>query len=219
MTRFKREMKKFEIFLAKFSLVCCFALGFLLVGALIIQTGYINNIALLNKEYILVKVDPNNFRSSEELVDNDYRQIMCLAKNIYFEARGEGERGMEAVGFVTINRMLSDKFPNTICKVVYQAKLKVKAKSDRPEDMIPYKHKCQFSWFCDGKKDTIKQDASWDKSYNIAYNMYLTYEKQNDITKGATFYHANYVKPSWRKRVQQTVVIGEHLFYRKVEYK
>ena len=47
-------------------------------------------------------------------------ELMCLATNIYFEARGEPEAGQFMVGFVTMNRVYDKRFPNTVCGVVYQ---------------------------------------------------------------------------------------------------
>lgn len=49
-------------------------------------------------------------------------ELFCLAQNIYFEARGEGINGMTAVGAITLNRVHSPDFPNTICDVVFQTK-------------------------------------------------------------------------------------------------
>ena len=46
--------------------------------------------------------------------------LLCMAKNIYFEARGESEAGQFMVGFVTMNRVRDSRWPDTVCKVVYQ---------------------------------------------------------------------------------------------------
>ena len=71
----------------------------------------------------------------------------CLADNIYFEARNQGFAGWVAVAQVTLNRVRDDRFPNTICEVVKQGLTY--------ESGFPIRDKCQFSWYCDGKSDTI----------------------------------------------------------------
>src|SRR6056300_549570 len=72
-------------------------------------------------------------------------QHQCMAMNIYHEARSDGKLGQKAVGFVTLNRVQSKHYPSTPCDVVYQAQLNANGK--------PKRNKCQFSWYCDGKKD------------------------------------------------------------------
>ena len=67
-------------------------------------------------------------------------EITCLAQNIYFEARSEPVAGMLAVGHVVLNRVASDRFPDTVCKVIRQG-------GERR------RHRCQFSWWCDGRSD------------------------------------------------------------------
>ena len=82
-----------------------------------------------------------------------HQQMMCLAENIYFEARAEGIEGKAAVANVTRNRVNSDLFPNTYCEVVQQGP--VRESWNKPGVYYPVKHKCQFSWYCDGQKDII----------------------------------------------------------------
>src|SRR3954451_10498628 len=57
-----------------------------------------------------------------EAADVDRRDALCLARNIYFEARGEGARGQYAVAAVTLNRVREKRRPDGICGVVYQKK-------------------------------------------------------------------------------------------------
>ena len=78
----------------------------------------------------------------------DKKEITCLAKNMYFEARSEGLAGLVATTQVVFNRLESEEYPNTICGVIEQAKLSqwwLKEKGIKK----PIKNKCQFSWFCD----------------------------------------------------------------------
>ena len=74
-------------------------------------------------------------------------EVECLALNIYHEARNQPTAGKLAVAQVTLNRVKHDRFPNTICGVVYQGYYL---------NNNPIKHKCQFSWWCDGKSDKPK---------------------------------------------------------------
>ena len=75
----------------------------------------------------------------------------CLAMNIYHEGRSDNLAGQYAVADVVLNRVESKRYPNTVCEVVYQARMKPSWKD--PDKLIPIKNKCQFSWYCDGKDD------------------------------------------------------------------
>ena len=145
----------------------------------------------------------------EKRVLEHEKQIECLAKNMYFEARGERKDGQDAVAFVTINRVRSDRYPNTICEVVYQAKVDSRGR--------PLRNKCQFSWYCDGKVDTV-YESIYDKLYKRAEFIYINYYLNNamkDTTDGATHYHSKSVKPYWSEHVNYQLVasIGQHVFY------
>ena len=138
------------------------------------------------------------------------QQIECLARNMYFEARGEGQTGIDAVAFVTINRVRSNRYPNTICEVVYQAR--------RDRNGNPIRHKCQFSWYCDGRPDNVKQ-RDFERLYRRAEFVYVNYYlnlAMKDTTRGSTHYHARRVNPHWSRHqnYQQVAAIGEHVFYR-----
>lgn len=139
------------------------------------------------------------------LVPQVKKQVDCLAENIYFESKGESKLGQIAVAFVTMNRLNSDLFPKDICQVVKQQVNNV----------------CQFSWYCEEKpramsvrKDLTKQNNPlYNEILEIAAYVYMHYEKLDDPTKGALFFHATYVKPNW-KNLKKTVIIGNHIFYR-----
>jgi hypothetical protein len=141
-----------------------------------------------------------NFRyHGESQAEFEAREKRCLAIAIYFEARGEPERGQVAVGQVILNRVRSPLFPETICGVVYQGQ------------MSPG---CQFSFTCDGKTDNPRNDAQWAQAQDIAKR----------ITKGelwlpevgySTYYHADYVRPTWASSMSRIDTIGRHIFYKK----
>ncbi len=125
-------------------------------------------------------------------------EIECLALNIYFEARGEPEVGQVAVGHVVMNRVASARFPGTVCDVIQQGgELR--------------RYRCQFSWWCDGRSDKPRNKRLWEKSAELALNVY--WGRTEDPTEGALWYHADYVKPYWRKAFERGPKIGRHIFY------
>lgn len=146
-------------------------------------------------------------------------ETFCLAQNIYFEARNESTAGMIAVGQVTFNRVKSNQFPNTICEVVYDGPVteswKTKRDVDLPKDKreyYPIRHKCQFSWYCDGTPDDIRNAKVFSEIYVLAVEIEKGFIP--DITDGATHYHADYVNPRWANSLKQTVKIDTHIFYK-----
>jgi spore germination cell wall hydrolase CwlJ-like protein len=151
-----------------------------------------------------------------QLTPEAQRQVSCLASNIYFEARSEPIDGQIAVAFVTLNRVASQDFPNTICDVVKQ--------KSRVERIGDKRIVCQFSWYCETKPKgqyynmLLTNDTT--KKYNdvleVAIHVYANQEKLIDPTNGSLFYHADYVSPNWRN-LDRHVVIGRHIFYRVKE--
>jgi len=144
----------------------------------------------------------------------DAEGLRCLAENIYFEAGNQHTAGMVAVANVTLNRVQSKSFPNDICGVVKQGPTRPSWKEGAPP--VPIRDKCQFSWYCDGKSDEVFDGTTWDKTQFVALSVYLAYldKKMLDITDGALYYHADYVRPRWAKHMERTSKIGEHIFYR-----
>ncbi len=139
--------------------------------------------------------------SFHELSKESQRQVTCLAENIYFEAASESLNGKLAVAFVTINRVLSYKFPSTICNVVHQKQNGV----------------CQFSWLCDPatlkRRAIIKQTSLYHEIVDFSIIVLLHYDLIDDVTKGATYFHNVKVNPRWR--LHKTTQIGNHIFYRQ----
>ena len=133
--------------------------------------------------------------------------LMCMAFNIYHEANNQSMLGQIAVGQVVMNRVEDNRFPDTVCEVVKQA---VTYKGTNK----PVLHKCQFSWYCDGKKDEPNYDSkSWSKALKYAV-VVLGGDITLDFTDGATHYHATYVRPAWAKTKTRTTRIDRHIFYR-----
>lgn len=138
----------------------------------------------------------------------DHNEKLCLAKAIYYEARNQSIDGKIAVATVVLNRVKTGIYPNTICQVVHSG--------------------CQFSWNCDKRNKpnpaehkNVMERYAWNDALLLANDMILEYnsERFEDITKGATFFHASYVDPQWRKwkKLQKTVKIDKHIFYKMKE--
>ena len=131
-------------------------------------------------------------------------ELSCLAEAVYFEARSEPFTAQLAVANVVLERVYSDRYPDNVCDVVHQAK-KWKGK--------PIRNKCQFSYWCDGKPETI---ANVD-----AYNQAVTASELAfkgvvlGITSGATHYPAAYVYPYWASDDEFVSLgqVGSHIFY------
>ena len=139
-------------------------------------------------------------------------QVACLTQNIYHEARNQPIAGQLAVMYVTLNRVNDHRFPNTLCEVVKQGTHRPSWKNLKK--LVPIKHRCQFSWYCDGKSDVIKDQATYDAISYLVDGILKGRIQVIDITDGATHYHADYVRPSWADTKTKTVEIEDHIFYR-----
>jgi len=133
-----------------------------------------------------------------------------MAENMYHEARNESTAGLIAVGNVVLNRVKSEYFPDEICKVIYEGPHKVSWKD--PTILIPIPFKCQFSWYCDGKKDVIANKQKYIEIHALATRLILG--NIPDITDGALHYHATYVNPGWASKMTITTKIDQHIFYK-----
>lgn len=161
--------------------------------------------AVIHLRKIDARADINIAQASyTNFTSNIQEELRCMAENIYFEARSEPVEGMLAVAFVTMNRVNSDNYPNSICGVVKQKIRKT----------------CQFSWYCESRPHYISTNRLLDHRTNDLYadimrltiSFYLNHEHMKDPTGGALFYHADYVNPRWRN-VYKTTQIGRHIFY------
>ena len=125
--------------------------------------------------------------------------LMCMALNIFFEARSEPVQGQIAVAEVTLNRVASDDYPNTICEVVLQEN----------------SQGCQFSWWCDGKSDLPKEHNSFQTSKSLAKLMIDDGQYISVVGKNATHYHTDDIKPYWSYDMVKVEQVGKHIFYAK----
>jgi N-acetylmuramoyl-L-alanine amidase len=117
--------------------------------------------------------------------------VMCLAMNVYWEARDQSLAGQVAVAQVTMERVESPKYPNDVCSVVYEHK--------------------QFSWYWDGESDVPKEEKAWDRAQMVAKGV-LAGSGHSDLA-GVTHYHALYVKPYWAQEMTMVAKIDDHMFY------
>jgi len=149
-------------------------------------SGYMRSIA----------ADANDVSKEEIAVSKQYR---CLAQAVYFEARGEPDMGKHAVAHVVLNRLKDDRYPNTICGVVFQNQ--------------HLRHRCQFSFACDGLSDTPRESQAWHRSLQVALEALAG--ASEDITLASTHFHARYVEPVWASQLKPTIQVGAHLFYQE----
>lgn len=127
--------------------------------------------------------------------------VICLAMNVYFEARGESTLGQLAVANVTLNRAKRDL--KQVCAEVFK----------------PH----QFSWTTTRVRvvngvhrllhtNLLADIDAWHHALSVARA--AVRKGMTDFTKGATFYHADYVQPAWAKSMKVTARIGRHIFYK-----
>lgn len=123
--------------------------------------------------------------------------ITCLARTIYWEARGDGKGSMEAIASLVMNRVGHEGFPSTVCGVVKQGK----------------EHgACQFSWWCDGRPDSAQEEKSYERAKEIARQAINGQLK--DPTGGALYFHHKGSAPDWARKYIKTAEIGDHVFYK-----
>lgn len=140
-------------------------------------------------------VDPHG----EEALDD---ALTCLARSIYWEAKGEDRPGMEAIASVVMNRLGNGSFPNTVCGVVKEGK---------------ESGACQFSWWCDGRPDDVEEESRYTITMEIARQ--ALNRQLPDRTGSALYFHGEKVTPSWDNDYVQTAEFGHHRFYKPKEGK
>ncbi|MBA6141693.1 MULTISPECIES: cell wall hydrolase [Pseudomonas] len=123
--------------------------------------------------------------------------LTCLARTLYWEAKGADAKDMAAVASVVLNRLGQDGFPDTICGVVKQG---VESKA------------CQFSWWCDGRPDQVEEPQRYDVAKEIARK--ALNQQLQDSTGGALYFHDRSVHPAWAKTYRRTAKTTHFLFYK-----
>ena len=117
----------------------------------------------------------------------------CLATAVYFEARGESVEGQLAVASVVINRAASGHYPPDWCAIVKQP--------------------AQFSFVRNGQfpcdRHRLGRVARAQAVARLAISNVVP-----SLSSDVLWYHANYVAPSWGRRLTRAEKIGAHIFYR-----
>ncbi|MDB5458839.1 MAG: cell wall hydrolase [Caulobacteraceae bacterium] len=137
------------------------------------------------------------FRLSVDTQDG--RQALhCLTQAAYFEAGGNGPEAEAGVVQVVLNRVRHPDFPKSVCGVVYQGAKRATG--------------CQFTFTCDGALKRALNAAAWNQARQVAMRALDGYVVPQ--VGSATFYHANYVFPSWAPALVKLATVGPHIFYR-----
>ncbi len=123
--------------------------------------------------------------------------ITCLARTIYWEARGADKNIMQAIANVVMNRLGHEGFPKTICGIVKQG---------------GEKKDCQFSWWCDGLPDSAQEEETYEVAKEIARR--ALNRQLKDLTGGALYFHSRGVSPVWAREYIRTARIGRFEFYK-----
>lgn len=130
--------------------------------------------------------------------------LLCLTTAVYYESRSEPLQGQVAVAQVIMTRVESDEYPDTVCAVVQ-------------EGGNSRLHRCQFSYYCDGKDEVMRDLRAKDRAERVAESVLFGGVRDADLL-GVTHYHAYYASPSWVRLVNMTYVCqrGRHLFYMEI---
>ena len=151
----------------------------------------------------VVPVSAEEVRTSSVLEQAVMKKLLkehrCLSDALYYEARGEGEKGQKAVAEVIFTRMRKGNYGHSICAVVYEG-------ANQP--------KCQFSFACNGATRAPKQSVAWMRAQQLAAQILTGEEQLRGATGGATNFHAISVDPNWAVELDRTTQIGNHVFYK-----
>ena len=166
----------------------------------IVGVSLVGLIAYQGISYKLEQLKTANTQISPVTAEMRDKQLDCLAKNIYHEAKGEPFEGKVAVAQVTINRATSGQFPSDICKVVYQ------------KNVVYEKVLCQFSWYCEQATVAKPKNAAAYKECQIVARQVLLEEFRLPSLNKALYFHATHINPGWKK--EKVATIGNHVFYK-----
>ena len=128
------------------------------------------------------------------------KELMCLAKNIYYEAGSESFEGKMAVAMVTLNRAESGQFPRTLCGVINQR-----------TQISPQVIVCQFSWVCQGRSIKTAIGDRWEEALQVARLVFFEGWRIPKL-EDAMYFHATHVNPKWG--LPKVAKIGNHVFYK-----
>jgi spore germination cell wall hydrolase CwlJ-like protein len=152
-------------------------------------------VVLLSLSFLPLLANPLTNNPLYEISHEFNKQLLCMARNIYYEAGREPYEGKLAVAQVVNNRVNSSKFPKTICEVVYQK----------------INNTYQFSWVGENVSTQMNKYV-WEESLMVAKKSMTNSNIHELLSKTkAMYFHAVSVSPDWNlKRVTK---IGNHIFY------
>ena len=162
----------------------------IILATLIMSMFSLDVIAGVKHKHIIK--NKHNIVKTKEQTSNT--PVECLAKTIYYEARGESEEGKKWVAYSVINRTKHPKFPKDICSVV----------SERHNGV------CQFSWVCKGSK--IRRDDSWDHCVKVAMEVMNSTTRNSKFDK-ILYFHSITARPSWGRKYKKIARVDKHVFY------
>ncbi|MGH8689149.1 MAG: cell wall hydrolase [Burkholderiales bacterium] len=137
----------------------------------------------------------------ERALEITRQNLDCLARNVYYEARGEPADGQYAVAEVTMNRAASSRYPDSVCAVVHKQRW----------DAIRGRYVGAFAWTELGALPAPEGEA-WGQAQKVAADVF--YRRVPPLVDGALYYHATWLKPSWAAERKVVARIGRHVFYR-----
>jgi spore germination cell wall hydrolase CwlJ-like protein len=135
----------------------------------------------------------------------DPNQVLCLAQNIYHEARQETIAGQMAVAHVTMNRVNNaERYGTTVCDVVYETRIR------------NGREIAQFSWVTDEPTvnlDNYVERGAFELAAELATMVIHSNNSEHVYMDGAMFYY-NPAKadPRWANSMWEVASIGNHLF-------
>jgi hypothetical protein len=179
--------------------------GAIFGSALAYSPSVVRTVRLMDTiiEYVRVPASPMpvsaGVDSGREAEAKLLAQHRCLAEAMYYEARGEGEKGEMAVAEVVFHRLQGGGYGRSICAVVYEGAPKTG---------------CQFSFACDGSRSRSKSPEEWRRAEVLAARILAGELALSDVTGDAMNYHAAYMRPIWAGKLIRTAQIGNHVFYR-----
>ncbi|WP_268800444.1 cell wall hydrolase [Pseudomonas huanghezhanensis] len=198
---------------APICLAFCFAIALLSPPAVAADQQQVSEIAVDKAHVLEQKAAVNDTQTppakSQKLTKTEVQAVdpvgeapvddalTCLARTIYWEAKGGKPADMEAVANVVLNRLGHDGFPDTVCAVVKEGS---------------EKKRCQFSWWCDGRPDDVQEERRYDVAKEIARK--ALNQQLADHTRGAMYFHDRNVSPVWGRQYLKTAETGEFLFYK-----
>lgn len=170
-----------------------------LLGAAVLRLGPADADWSDNGQEILLPISrpPGRYATGRRRSAPGGDDLTCLTQAVYYESRGEPLEGQEGVAQVVMNRTHSQRYPGSVCGVVFE-------RSGGGT--------CQFTFACDGQMDRVIQPGAWDRAKSVATHALggFVYKPLAE----ATHYHASWMTPYWSSSLTRVEQIGGHVFYR-----